>query len=73
MLTGGLIRGGCCTLCLLFAYFCVPETKGLSLEQVDRMLEETTPRTSAKWVPHDTFAGAHHGGVHGEKSGIEHV
>jgi len=30
--------------------------KGLSLEQVDRMLEESTPRTSAKWVPHSTFA-----------------
>lgn len=34
----------------------IPETKGLSLEQVDRMLEETTPRTSAKWVPHSTYA-----------------
>jgi len=41
---------------LTFAYFLVPETKGLSLEQVDRMLEETTPRTSRKWVPHSTFA-----------------
>lgn len=40
----------------LFAYFLVPETKGLSLEQVDQMLEETTPRHSAKWVPHKTFA-----------------
>lgn len=40
----------------MYAYVLVPETKGLSLEQVDRMLEETTPRTSAKWVPHTTFA-----------------
>jgi hypothetical protein len=23
---------------------------------VDRMLEETSPRTSSKWVPHSTFA-----------------
>jgi hypothetical protein len=53
------VWGSCCTLCLIFAYFMVPETKGLSLEQVDRMLEETTPRTSAKWIPHDTFAGDH--------------
>jgi len=30
----------------------------LSLEQVDRMMEESTPRTSAKWVPHETFASA---------------
>ena len=48
---------GCtCVLCLLFAYFCVPETKGLSLEQVDRMMEETTPRTSKRWIPHSTYA-----------------
>lgn len=33
-----------------------PETKGLSLEQIDRMLEETTPRTSAGWKPRTTFA-----------------
>lgn len=43
-------------LCLLFAFFVIPETKGLSLEQVDKMLEESTPMTSAKWKPHDTFA-----------------
>ena len=42
----------------MYAYVLIPETKGLSLEQVDRMLEETTPRTSAKWVPHETFAAA---------------
>jgi hypothetical protein len=50
------IWGSTCTACVLFAYFFVPETKGLSLEQVDRMLEETTPRNSTKWVPHSTFA-----------------
>ncbi|KAJ7253016.1 general substrate transporter [Mycena haematopus] len=41
-----------------FAYFFVSETKGLSLEQVDQMLSETTPRTSAGWVPHQTWAAA---------------
>jgi hypothetical protein len=50
------IWGSTCTACVLFAYFFVPETKGLSLEQVDRMLEGTTPRTSSKWVPHSRFA-----------------
>jgi sugar porter (SP) family MFS transporter len=50
------VWGATCTACVVFAYFLVPETKGLSLEQVDRMLEETTARTSAAWVPHDTFA-----------------
>ncbi|GAB7360501.1 hypothetical protein MBLNU230_g8452t1 [Neophaeotheca triangularis] len=29
---------------------------GLTLEQVDTMLEETNPRNSAKWRPHTTFA-----------------
>lgn len=50
------VWGSLCALCFLYAYILIPETKGLSLEQVDRMLEETTPRTSAKWVPHSTFA-----------------
>jgi Sugar (and other) transporter len=48
--------GGLCCISFLFAYFLVPETKGLSLEQVDKMLEESSPRTSTKWVPHSTFA-----------------
>ncbi|KAJ5273245.1 Major facilitator-type transporter ecdD [Penicillium angulare] len=50
------VWGSALFLCLLFAFFCVPETKGLSLEQVDKMLEESTPMTSAKWKPHETFA-----------------
>lgn len=52
--------GALCCTSLAFAYFLVPETKGLSLEQVDKMLEETTPRTSNKWVPHSTFASEMH-------------
>ncbi|KAF2124278.1 general substrate transporter [Dothidotthia symphoricarpi CBS 119687] len=51
------VWGSTCTLCVLFAYFFVPETKGLALEQVDRMLEETTPRGSRKWVPCAMYAG----------------
>lgn len=48
--------GSLCFLGTVFAYFLVPEMKGLSLEQVDRMLEETSPRKSAGWVPSTTFA-----------------
>jgi hypothetical protein len=33
----------------LFAFFCVYETKGLSLEDVDRMMAETTARKSKNW------------------------
>lgn len=50
------IWGSLCACCFVYAYFLVPETKGLTLEQVDRMFEETTPRTSSKWRPHETFA-----------------
>ncbi|KFX98596.1 hypothetical protein V495_01242 [Pseudogymnoascus sp. VKM F-4514 (FW-929)] len=52
--------GALCCVSVAFAYFLVPETKGLSLEQVDKMLEESTPRTSNKWVPHSTFAAEMH-------------
>jgi len=50
------IWGALCTSALIYTYFLVPETKGLSLEQIDKMMEESTPRTSAKWRPTKTFA-----------------
>lgn len=50
------IWGSLCGCAFVYTYFLIPETKGLSLEQVDKMMEETTPRTSAKWKPHSTFA-----------------
>jgi len=50
------IWGSLCTLCFLYAYFLIYETKGLTLEQVDKMMEESTPITSAKWKPTTTFA-----------------
>ncbi|KAK5449979.1 hypothetical protein LTS15_008552 [Exophiala xenobiotica] len=50
------VWGGLCTCAFVYAYFLIPETKGLTLEQVDKMFEETTPRTSSKWKPSKTFA-----------------
>lgn len=50
------IWGTLCVCCFVYTYFLVPETKGLSLEQVDLMLEQSTPRTSSKWIPMTTFA-----------------
>jgi sugar porter (SP) family MFS transporter len=50
------VWGGLCTAAFVYAYLLVPETKGLSLEQIDKMFEETTPRNSSKWVPHETFS-----------------
>lgn len=49
------IWGSLCTCCFVYSYFLIPETKGLTLEQVDQMLSETNPRTSARWVPHTTY------------------
>ncbi|KAK4459873.1 putative glucose transporter rco-3 [Cladorrhinum samala] len=50
------VWGSLCILSLIFAYFLVPEMKGLTLEQIDTMMEETTPRNSAKWKATRTFA-----------------
>lgn len=51
------IWGSTCCICVVYAYFCVWETKGLTLEQVDRMMEEVrSPRKSAGWRPHSTYA-----------------
>ncbi|PVH87470.1 putative glucose transporter rco-3 [Cadophora sp. DSE1049] len=67
------VWGGLCTAAFVYSYTLVPETKGLSLEQVDRMMEESSPRTSAKWVPHETFASAMGVGGHADdKPVVEH-
>ncbi|RYC87187.1 putative glucose transporter rco-3 [Fusarium oxysporum f. sp. narcissi] len=63
--------GALCFLGAVFAYFLVPEMKGLSLEQVDRMLMDTSPRKSAKWVPTTTFAQEM--GHTEEKGGVIHA
>ncbi|KAK3897597.1 hypothetical protein C8A05DRAFT_47854 [Staphylotrichum tortipilum] len=50
------IWGALCILSLVFAYFLVPEMKGLTLEQIDTMMEQTTARKSRGWKPTTTFA-----------------
>ena len=46
------IWGSTCLGCLLFTYLFIPETKGLSLEQVDELYNDgTKPWKSTKWVP----------------------
>jgi sugar porter (SP) family MFS transporter len=66
------VWGGLCTIAFVYTYFLVPETKGLSLEQVDQMMAETTPRTSAKWRPTHTFVETSlqkGGATHQERNG----
>ncbi|KAJ5746822.1 hypothetical protein N7520_012004 [Penicillium odoratum] len=60
--------GSLCFCAFVYTYFLIPETKGLSLEQVDKMMEETNPRTSARWQPHSTFADEM--GLTDEKAGV---
>jgi sugar porter (SP) family MFS transporter len=52
--------GSLCIFSTLFAYFLVPELKGLSLEQADMCMAAVTPRKSAQWRPDHTFAAELH-------------
>jgi sugar porter (SP) family MFS transporter len=52
--------GSLCVLSVSFAYFLVPELKGLSLEQADMCMQEVPPRKSASWKPSHTFAAEMH-------------
>ncbi|CAJ2512927.1 Uu.00g010460.m01.CDS01 [Anthostomella pinea] len=59
--------GSLCTISVAFAYFLVPELKGLSLEQADMCMESVPPRKSAAWKPDHTFASEMHH-VHEDKA-----
>jgi len=67
------IWGSLCILSLAFAYFLVPEMKGLTLEQIDQMMEETSPRNSAGWKATTTFVAemARRGVDEDSKRGID--
>jgi len=43
------IWGSTCMGCFLFAYFFIPETKGLSLEQIDLLYKESSIRNSTSY------------------------
>jgi MFS transporter, SP family, sugar:H+ symporter len=43
------IWGSTCFSCILFAYFCIPETKGLSLEQIDVLYQNVAPVNSVSY------------------------
>ena len=63
------IWGSTCLGCLLFTYFFIPETKGLSLEQVDELYNDgVKPWQSTKWVPE-----SHHWVEERRKSSIANI
>ena len=43
------IWGTTCFCCIIFAYFCIPETKGLSLEQIDVLYQNVAPVNSVSY------------------------
>jgi MFS transporter, SP family, sugar:H+ symporter len=49
------IWGATCLSCAIFAFFFIPETKGLTLEQVDRMMEDVSARRSSGWQTRHDF------------------
>jgi hypothetical protein len=49
------IWGAACLPAAVFAYFCIYETKGWSLEQINRMMEEVPARQSSSWTYRDPF------------------
>ncbi|PQE23074.1 glucose transporter rco-3 protein [Rutstroemia sp. NJR-2017a WRK4] len=62
------IWGGCCLICAGFVWGLVYETKGWSLEEVDRMYEECRRAwRSEKWVPGEGVGGNGIEGVEGGK------
>lgn len=61
----GFIFAGILVIALVFTYFCVPECKGKSLEQIDRMFnEQITLRKFGDYAPEDVKADE----VTGEKA-----
>ncbi|POY72073.1 hypothetical protein BMF94_4880 [Rhodotorula taiwanensis] len=78
------IWGGCCVIGLVFAYFFVAETKGLSLEQIDLLYRNSSVRNSPKYRRQileenlqDETKGAYLSTVHDKNTGavghLEHV
>lgn len=43
------IWGTTCFCCAIFTYFCIPETKGLSLEQIDMLYQNVAPVHSVSY------------------------
>jgi len=63
------VWGSTCACCIVFTYFCIPETKGLSLEQVDILYQNTTPMRSVAYRKQLIARDVHPAGLEGEKQG----
>ncbi|OCH87378.1 MFS monosaccharide transporter [Obba rivulosa] len=69
------IWGSTCLGCFIFTYFCIPETKGLSLEQIDLLYQHSTPLTSRKYrrelIANDIHVADTAGKVHSDDKASE--
>ncbi|KAJ0358161.1 hypothetical protein COL154_009412 [Colletotrichum chrysophilum] len=64
----GFIFAGILVLAFVFTWFCIPECKGKSLEQIDRMFNEGVPlRKFGKYKPEDMYQASTEDG---EKAGV---
>ncbi|EPQ56379.1 MFS monosaccharide transporter [Gloeophyllum trabeum ATCC 11539] len=63
------VWGSTCACCILFTYFFIPEMKGLSLEQVDILYQNTTPRRSVQYRKQLVAEDVHALDLQGEKHG----
>ncbi|TXT13283.1 hypothetical protein VHUM_00650 [Vanrija humicola] len=71
------IWGGCCCVAFVFAYFMIPETKQLSLEQIDILYRNSKPRNSPTYRRYILEQNIREGQAdsvgHIQKPGAEHV
>jgi SP family sugar:H+ symporter-like MFS transporter len=65
------IWGSTCACCIVFAYFCIPETKGLSLEQVDLLYQNVAPVHSVSYRKRLLAAGTKLSKAEGNASAIK--
>lgn len=65
------IWGSTCACCIVFSFLCIPETKGLSLEQIDLLYQNSTPMTSVKYrrelIANEVHVSDIKGTIHDEK------
>lgn len=55
----GFVFMGCMVFSIFFTFFIIPETKGLSLEEVDELYESGVPAwKSSGWTPKNNFSQA---------------
>ncbi|KAF4570079.1 hypothetical protein EYR40_009065 [Pleurotus pulmonarius] len=66
------IWGSTCLCCIIFTYFCIPETKGLSLEQIDVLYQHTVPWRAHKYREQLMAEDAQHELDAGEKISSHH-